>query len=78
MTKQNFIVQLAGLLMVDDVSKIKPESNLESIPAWDSMGKVAFLSMLDADLGVQPPVGALDNCKTVADLINLAETALTE
>ena len=76
MTRSEFATKLEEVFM-EEASKIQPDTELDTLLGWDSMGKVAFLSFLDLELGVQPPAGALDDCKQVSDLIKLVEDRLT-
>ena len=77
MTKSVFIQKLSEALM-ENASKIQPDTQLTSLSGWDSMGKVAFLSFLDEEFGYQPPHGALDQSQKVSDLMTLVKSNLQE
>jgi acyl carrier protein len=51
---------------------------LSQVKEWDSIGKMAVLALIDEELGVAVPQGALHKCETVGDLVRLAGTAVSD
>lgn len=43
-------------------------TRLADIPRFDSMGRLAFMAMIDTRLGLIIDADALDRCETIADL----------
>jgi acyl carrier protein len=70
MERDEFLKQLAELLAVP-VTQIQPSAELGAFAGWDSMGQLSALSLLD-EIGARPPRGALQQCRTVSDLLALA------
>ena len=77
MTETDFIKELASALS-EDASAMNGETALDSLVGWDSMGKVATLSLLDASFGVHLPPGTIQNCRYVRDLVALVKEKLEE
>ena len=75
MTETDFIKELASALS-EDASEMNGETALDSLVGWDSMGKVATLSLLDASFGVRLPPGTIQNCRYVRDLVALVKEKL--
>ncbi|MBI5425339.1 MAG: acyl carrier protein [Opitutae bacterium] len=76
MSKTQFIEKLGAELGIAP-AKLTDSAPLRSFPAWDSMGRMAVVAMLDAELGFELPPGSLQKCQTVGDLVALVETKLT-
>jgi len=49
--------------------KITPQTVLEELEEWDSMGKIAIISMLDKKYKVQMKADQIKALKTVADIL---------
>lgn len=75
MTQTDFIKELASVL-AEDAAEIGPQTPLDSLAGWDSMGQVATVGFLDASFGVQVPPGTLQKCRQVQDLIDLVRPRL--
>ena len=75
MTKSEFITKLGAELGVPE-GQIGEQTPLASIPAWDSMGKLAVLAMIDTELKVDLPAGAVDHCQKVSHLVDLVRERL--
>jgi acyl carrier protein len=52
-----------------DEELIKPETVLEELEEWDSMGVIAVISMLDKKNKVQLKADQIKALKTVADIL---------
>ena len=76
MTETEFVAKLGAELGIAPDRLGKP-ARLGSFPAWDSMGKMAVLALIDAELGQDVPPGALQKCQTVDDLLGLVRDKLT-
>lgn len=70
MNRQDFLQRLTEVLLADG-EKIEDNTRLDSLPGWDSMGRVSLVALLDEEMNVQLPVGGLQNCHTVGDLVRL-------
>lgn len=75
MTKTQLLEKLAAELAADP-AKLTDDLPLTSLSAWDSMGRLATIAMLDAELGFEPEAGALQKCRTVGDLVALVSHKL--
>ena len=76
MIKQEFLQKLGQELGIP-TEKLTDDAKLSSFAAWDSMGRVAVMGLLDTELGFAPPQGALQRCVTVGDLVALVEDRFT-
>lgn len=76
MTKTQFVERLAVELNIDP-KKLTDDVPLNSLAAWDSLGRLATIAMLDTELGFEPEAGALQKCRQVGDLVRLVEHKLT-
>jgi acyl carrier protein len=76
MTQTDFLEKLAHALM-EKPGSFQADTELQAIPGWDSMGKVATLSMLDEEFQYQPPPDALDRCVRVKDLLAFVQQHVT-
>jgi acyl carrier protein len=75
MTKKEVTSELERIMELSNGS-LTQDTVLETIEAWDSMAHIGLLSFLDKEFEFNPPVGALENCKLVGDLIGLVEDKL--
>lgn len=66
-----FYTKLAEILEVDEV---KEDSQLESFPAWDSLGVLAAIAMIDSSYGVNLHADDLVQTKTAGALFGLIKT----
>jgi len=66
-----FYTRLAEILEVDDV---KEDAILESFPAWDSLGVLAAIAMIDSQYGVNLASTELTGVKTVGEFARLVES----
>jgi acyl carrier protein len=69
MTKDEFLRELEKTLNQDQGS-LTTATPLDQI-GWDSFGEMAFLSLVDKQLGIQVPADAVSECRTVAQLLDL-------
>ncbi len=76
MTRDEFRQKLAAELGIPP-SKLADSVELSSLSAWDSMGRLAVVAMMDTDLEVDVPLGAMQRCKTVSDLVALMGDKIT-
>ena len=70
MTKTQFIEKLGAELGLPP-AKLTDSAPFSSFPAWDSMGRMAVVALLDTELGIDLPQGELKKCQTVGDLVAL-------
>ena len=67
---QEFLTNLEIALDADPGS-IKAGQPLSSIPAWDSLAVIGFISMADAKYGRRVSPAGIRHCKNVDDLMGL-------
>ena len=72
MTRDQFISELASILGVG-VSTLRAEAELRSFASWDSMSRMAVLTLIDTDLGVAVPYGFVSDKSTVGEIVAFAE-----
>jgi acyl carrier protein len=77
MNKESFIKSLADLLVADP-TKLTDTTLLSEFSAWDSMGKMAVLTLVDTDVGVRVPPNWIDSISTIGDILNLVEPYLVK
>ncbi len=77
MTENEFIAKLGNELGIPP-ERLEKSALLTSFSAWDSMGRMAVVAMLDAELSVEVPPGGLQRCQTVGDLIRLVGSKIKE
>jgi len=70
MNKQEFIVELTEIMMLDDA--LLESTELESLSAYDSMTHLTLLSLFEDEFGKEIETEDLLRAKTMADLITLA------
>ncbi len=70
MTKADFLLSLDELLEKDAGTLTGPET-LESA-GWDSLAVISFIALVDEKLGFTVNPAALVKCKSVNDLVALA------
>ena len=67
MTLPEFIHAFAEELQIP-AEPLTATTRLADIPRFDSMGRLAFMAMIDTRLGLILDADALDRCATIADL----------
>ena len=72
MNKKEFIESLAEILMADP-SMLRDDDRLDQFSAWDSMGQMAVLAMIDEKVGTTINFGALEKVVTVGDVVALVK-----
>ncbi|MCA9323227.1 MAG: acyl carrier protein [Planctomycetes bacterium] len=70
---------LAGLEHALEASPgtMNPNSVLEDLPGWDSLGHLATIAVIDEQTGVTVSADDLRACRTLADLLQLCDGAPT-
>jgi acyl carrier protein len=70
MNKQEFILELAEIMMLDDV--LLESTELGSLSAYDSMTHLTLLSLFEDEFGKEIETEDLTKAKTIAHLVSLA------
>lgn len=70
MSYHDFLEQWSNAI---DVSALRPESALQSIPQWDSLAVLTTIAMADAEFDVQLTAQQLIECKTVENVFQLIQ-----
>ena len=65
--------QLLSEALDVDVKDISPETKLESMDEWDSLGKLAVSSMLSSDFGKTLSMSKLRDFDTIQDILSEME-----
>jgi len=69
MTKQEFINQLKENIQTS--MELNEDTLLDEIPEWDSLAMLGLLSLFD-ELNVEVDIDALEECKSIKDLLKKA------
>lgn len=77
MTKGEFYERLESILELEPKT-INGTESLEDLEGWDSLAKLSFIAMGDAELQTIVSAKALLACKSVADLVGLFDGKLTD
>ena len=69
MNRNELLSELAEILEVEGLSE---DQNLSDIDSWDSMGMIAYISLVDDELNKELDPDLFEDCQTIGDLMNLA------
>jgi acyl carrier protein len=72
MTSESFIAAWADNIDGLAAEKLNPDTELASLPQWDSLAVLTTLAFLDANYNVQTDGPTVQSCRTLADLHALA------
>ena len=72
MTRSQFLRELDGIVELPPGSLSGTEM-LKDLEMWDSTAVITFLALADRNNGVRIPSSRIAGCKTVADLLGLAQ-----
>ena len=75
MTKNEFLAELAGILDVDP-GALTPETELQTLEAWDSVSALATMVMIDEKLGTAIRPEKLTRASTVGDILAAVNSTL--
>jgi len=64
------LVDIEELLELD-ANSLKHDTELATLPQWDSLAVVSFLAMADSNYGVSVAPARVRQCKNVGDLAAL-------
>jgi acyl carrier protein len=70
MTREELLIGLTELLEANH--PLTGPEELSSLGDWDSMAVIGFMALVDEACGVTLAPSAIDSCKTVNDLVELA------
>lgn len=70
MTKNDFLLELMDIMMLDEELDVATE--LEGLDAYDSLARLAILSLFEDQLGKQIETTDLTELKTVGEMLVLA------
>lgn len=70
MTKQEFIEKLK--IAINTQKDITPETQLNQIDEWDSLGMACTISMFSEEFGKNIDYSEIESVKTVSDLMDKA------
>jgi len=66
-------IKLLAEILDSDENILTPETELEQLEEWDSMGIISVIAMLDKKYGVQLKADQIQALKSVGDILNLME-----
>lgn len=69
MNRSELLSELAEILEVEGLSE---DQNLSDIDSWDSMGMIAYISLVDDECNKELDPDLFEDCQTIGDLMNLA------
>lgn len=70
-TLEQFIESFTSAVDFQDPVEIKPETELRSLPEWDSLAALGVIVMFDVEFGKTIVGDDLKNCVTLNDLYKL-------
>jgi acyl carrier protein len=76
MTQAEFIEEFALLLDVP-VSALRPETELGTIPTWDSVAYLGTMVLIDENLGIALRAETLARFKTINDMLTAINSSFT-
>ncbi len=75
MNKAAFLEEVA-LILEEDPSEVEEGTELITLAGWDSTGLLGLIAFLSGEVEVQVDVDNLRACKTIGDIVLLAESKL--
>jgi len=72
---EQFLAKLAEIL---ETSELKEDSRLESFPAWDSLGVLSTIAMIESQYRVNLAAQDLAGIKTTDELWRLVQARRTD
>ena len=69
---KEFIEKFAEQIEVENVEKLKPETEFESLDEWSSLSVMIIIAFYDEEFDKQIGETAIKGCKTIEDLYKLA------
>ena len=69
---KEFIEKFAEQIEVENVEKLKPETEFESLDEWSSLSVMIIIAFYDDEFDKQIGETAIKGCKTIEDLYKLA------
>lgn len=70
-TIEQFIENFVVAVDFQEPVEVKPETELLSLPEWDSLAALGVIVMFDVDYSTTIVGDDLKNCRTLADLYKL-------
>ena len=70
-TIEQFLENFVVAVDFQEPVEVKPETELLSLPEWDSLAALGVIVMFDVDYGKTIVGNDLKNCRTLADLYKL-------
>lgn len=60
-----------------DAGRLKGNETLADLETWDSMAPLLLISMADQKFGIPLPVKAIQECKSIQDIVKLFGEQIT-
>jgi acyl carrier protein len=77
LNRAEFITELSAILGAKVVD-LKEDTRLDGFPGWDSMGKMAVITLIDTDVGLTVPYDTLERCETFGLLMAFVQPRLSD
>lgn len=74
--ENNDILRSLEKLIRQPAGSLNGPETLKSLDGWDSLAMIEFISMMDEEYGVDLEAEQVRTCKTVQDLMELAESRM--
>lgn len=77
MTRKEFLEKIEDLLEAD-AGSITGDESLDELEGWDSLAVMAFIAMVDENLGITLPAQQIASANTLQDLIALIDEGIKD
>lgn len=75
-TKSEFLLCLDEMLELEP-GTLKGTELLTELPRWDSLAVIGYIALLDEHFGVNVPASKINECRSLADLLELIGPGLS-
>lgn len=67
------IVAMVKDVMSVDITALKPETKINTIPSWDSFNNLMLISRFQEEFGIEFTAVDIENTQTIGDLLAFLE-----
>lgn len=75
MNRAEFLEEVA-LILEEDPGEVDENTELITVAGWDSTGLLGLIAFLSGEVEVDVDVDQIRACKTIGDIVSLAEAKL--
>jgi acyl carrier protein len=76
--KQDEFISELALILGARADELMPETRFDSFSGWDSMGKMATITLIDTEVGLTVPYNLLEQCETLAQLLTFVAPRMAD